>query len=139
MDKLIKQLNDFDKSLRRLKEALDIASENKNNRLFIFLRDSSIQRFEFTFEIFWKMTKSALLYFEGVECNSPKSCMRELFRNQYINEEEANKLIQMIDDRNLTSHTYNEEVADILFQKLETYIELMKNVEDAIRQKMSNL
>ncbi len=72
---------------------------------------------------------------EGVECNSPKSCMRELFRNGYITEDELKKLLQMVDDRNLIVHTYHEEIAEALFKKLEGYIKLMKEVKALLFKK----
>jgi len=53
--------------------------------------------------------------------------MRELFRNGYVSEEELRKLFEMVDDRNLTVHTYNEEIAESLFRKLREYVGLMRN------------
>ncbi len=132
MDKLEKQLKDLNKAVSRLEEALSIATDNKNNKLYPFLRDSAIQRFEFTFEIFWKLVKTALRQLEGIECNSPKSCMRELFRNKYVEEPELEKLLEMVDDRNLTVHTYHEEIAEDLFNKLRIYTNLMKSVKGRI-------
>lgn len=133
MDKFIKQLEDFEKSVRRLIEAVELAEKKKDTELYLFLRDSAIQRFEFTFEIFWKLVRTAVREFEGVECNSPKSCMRELFKNGYVGEEEVTQLFEMVDDRNLTAHTYNEELAEELFKKLKDYAELMNSVVGRIK------
>ena len=128
MDILRKQIEDFERALNRFEEAIALANENREDKLYSFLRDSAIQRFEFTFEIFWKLVKTAMRELEGVECNSPKSCMRELFRNRYVTEEELKKLLQMVDDRNLTVHTYHEKLAEELFGKLEGYAGLMGRV-----------
>ena len=38
--------------------------------------DATIQRFEFCFELAWKLMKAVLEY-EGIEANSPRSCIRE--------------------------------------------------------------
>lgn len=38
--------------------------------------DATIQRFEFCFELAWKLMKTVLEY-EGIEANSPRSCIRE--------------------------------------------------------------
>ncbi len=129
MDRLKKQIEDFERALSRFEEAVALADKNRGNKLYPFLRDSAIQRFEFTFEIFWKLVKTAMKELEGVECNSPKSCMRELFKNRYVTEEELRKLLQMVDDRNLTVHTYHEKLAEELFEKLEGYAGLMSMVE----------
>jgi len=132
LDKLEKQLEDFRKAIGRLEEALNMAAETRGGKLYPFLRDSAIQRFEFTFEIFWKLVKAALRQLEGVECNSPKSCMRELFRNKYVEESELEKLLEMVDDRNLTVHTYHEEIAEELLGKLKGYAILMRSVVEGI-------
>ncbi len=81
MDRFEQQLKDFHQAARRLEEALDRAANVRNTELYPFLRDSSIQRFEFTFEIFWKLVKTAMRVIEGEDCHSPKSCMRALFHN----------------------------------------------------------
>jgi hypothetical protein len=46
-----------------------------------------------------------------------------------IKEDETIKFLEMTDDRNMTSHTYKEEVAQIIYGKLNEYSKLM---EDAI-------
>ncbi len=137
MDRLRKQIEDFKRALSRFEEAIVLANENRGDRLYPFLRDSAIQRFEFTFEIFWKLVKTAMKELEGVECNSPKSCMRELFKNRYITEEELRKLFQMVDDRNLTVHTYHEKLAEELFERLESYAGLMNMVKRKIRSPLA--
>jgi nucleotidyltransferase substrate binding protein (TIGR01987 family) len=64
----------------------------------------------------------------GIICNSPKSCFREVFTVGLIKEDETIKLLEMTDDRNMTSHTYKEEVAQIIYGKLEEYSRLMENI-----------
>ena len=118
----------FERALNRLKEAYTEAINNRGNRYFPFFRDSTLQRFEFTVETLWKGVKAFLLEVEGVECRSPKGCMRELFSAGYLNEDETTKLLYMINDRNLTSHTYREEIADEIFSRIGNYIQLMEKV-----------
>jgi hypothetical protein len=45
-----------------------------------------------------------------------------------ITEDETIKLLEMTDDRNMTSHTYKEEVAQIIYGKLKNYSKLMEDV-----------
>jgi hypothetical protein len=45
----------------------------------VIVRDAAIQRFESTFEALWKFFKEYLKEREGIICNSPKACFRELF------------------------------------------------------------
>jgi len=94
----------------------------------IIIRDAAIQRFEYTFEAFWKYIKDYLRVKEGLVCNSPKSCFRELFSVGVITEDETVKLLEMTDDRNMTSHTYKEKVAQIIYGRLQEYSRLMAEI-----------
>ncbi len=125
---VIKRVEDFKKSLNRLEEAVNKTFKYLQSEDYSFFRDSAIQRFEFTVEIMWKSIKHYLLEKEGIECVSPKSCLREFFVVSNLDEEEAKKLLRMIDDRNLTSHTYHEEVAEEIFYNLKDYLDVMKKV-----------
>lgn len=129
----LKKFKDFESSLLRLEESYKKTAENKNNDDYRFFRDSAIQRFEFTVEIFWKLLKNIVRDKEGIICNSPKSCIREFFASGYIKESSAKLLMEMIDDRNMTSHTYHEEVAEIIFSKLKSYINGMVYIHEIIK------
>jgi len=130
LDKKIETLN---KAFSRLKEAYEKTQENKETDLYVFFRDSSIQRFEFTVEALWKTIKVFLKEKEGIDCYSPKSCIRELFLAGYTDEKEAKILLSMIDDRNQTSHTYYEEVAEYIFKNLGSYIEVIEKVLERLK------
>jgi len=119
---LEKKLLDFNNALQRLKESHTKTIENKTNDTFSFFRDSTIQRFEFTLEIAWKSIKTFLLEEEGVECRSPKSCIREFFATAHFNEEQISTMLEMVDDRNLATHTYHESLANEIFDAIENYI-----------------
>lgn len=47
-------------------------------------------------------------------------------------EEETVKALEMTDDRNLTAHTYHEEVAMDIYQKIRGYYELMDKINRLI-------
>jgi len=98
----------------------------------VIIRDAAIQRFEFTFEALWKFLKEYLREKEGIICNSPKSCFREIFSLGLLNEEEVIGFLEMTDDRNMTSHTYKEEVSQLIFSKLPVYFSLLNNLINRI-------
>jgi len=82
------------------------------------LRDAVIQRFEFTFELIWKALQ---LYLEhrGLECGSPRATFKKAFAEGLIQTpEEADAWLQMLDDRNLTSHAYDEALARRIYQHI---------------------
>lgn len=77
-----------------------------------FIRDATIQRFDFTFEVVWKTLK---LYLErqGYECGGPRPTLKKAFAENLIpTPEEADLWLAMLEDRNLTSHAYDEALAN---------------------------
>jgi nucleotidyltransferase substrate binding protein (TIGR01987 family) len=98
----------------------------------VIIRDAAIQRFEFTFEAYWKFLKEYLKEQEGIICNSPKACFREIFSIGLLSEQEVVGFLEMTDDRNMTSHTYKEEVSQIIFSKLPGYFSLLNSLLNRI-------
>ncbi len=124
------KLKAFQKPLARLKEAYSESLKRRGSFEYPFFRDSTIQRFEFTVEIFWKFIKSFMQHQEGITCRSPKSCIRELFSLGFLEENQTRTLLEMIDSRNLASHTYHEEVAEEIFSRLKPYIDTLELVAE---------
>lgn len=99
--------------------------------------DGVIQRFEFTFELLWKTLRLFLLS-EGIITKSPKEALRESFRFGLIKDEEI--FLDMLDDRNQTSHIYSEDVSKEIVRRIKKYyisklIELSKELIKAIEKK----
>jgi nucleotidyltransferase substrate binding protein (TIGR01987 family) len=100
-----------------------------------FVRDSAIQRFEFTFELFWKSLKA---YGEesGLEVYSPRDSLRIAFQLGVIRED--SDWFRMLEDRNLTSHTYNEATAESIYSHLPTYARLLHQALDELTRRAKN-
>jgi nucleotidyltransferase substrate binding protein (TIGR01987 family) len=73
MEKLRIVAKDTCRALRTLKEIT-------RQPYSLIVRDAAIQRFEYSFEIFWKFLKEYLKFEDGIICASPKSCFREAFK-----------------------------------------------------------
>lgn len=84
--------------------------------------DATIQRFEFSIELLWKLLK-LLLAEKGVEVVYPKDVLRESFAGKLIDDEQM--WLAMLRDRNLTSHTYNEELAISIYTNIKRYYPVM--------------
>ncbi|NMA02562.1 MAG: DUF86 domain-containing protein [Clostridia bacterium] len=89
-------------------------------------RDAAIQRFEFTFETIWKTAKDWLYVREGLDIGSPKSVIRACREVGIFTDEEALLALEMVNDRNLTVHTYNEALAVEIYSRLTKYLPLME-------------
>jgi len=48
-------------------------------------------------------------------------------------------LPEMIDDRNITSHTYHEEVAEKIFNNLHIYLPLVEKVKEEIKERTKSI
>jgi hypothetical protein len=59
--------------------------------------DGTIQRFEFTFELFWKALRR-FLQREGIDTGSPRSTLRHTYRRGLLDHEQL--WLDMLDDRN---------------------------------------
>ncbi|MEB2309074.1 MAG: HI0074 family nucleotidyltransferase substrate-binding subunit [Candidatus Brocadiaceae bacterium] len=114
--------------------ALNTLNEILRQPFSIIVRDATIQRFEYTFEALWKYIKEYLKEREGIIANSPKSCFRELFSLGFLTEEETVNFLEMTDRRNDTSHSYKEEVAQIIYSKIPGYFSGMESLLLKFRQ-----
>lgn len=111
-------LEDFKKCIGRLEEVLNLEKTDVN-------RDSAIKRFELCFDLFWKAIK-VFAKNKGIECNSPRDCIKTAFQLKLIEYEE--NWIKIIEDRNLTVHIYKEEYADEVYNRLKKHLELFENL-----------
>lgn len=107
------------KALATLDELADEPASN-------IVRDAAIQRFEYTFEATWKAAQAVLLDRFGIELASPKPVVRASLENGLLTEEEARIGLAMVDHRNLTAHTYNEELANEIFEQIPRYRRLLR-------------
>jgi nucleotidyltransferase substrate binding protein (TIGR01987 family) len=114
----------FEHALQRLMEALAKPEDS-------IVRDACIQRFEFTFEMAWKAIQESALA-EGVECSSPRESFRVAFRLDLVGRDP--RWMAMVEDRNRTSHTYDEEVAQTIYRVLPEYAELLRRLLAKLRE-----
>lgn len=86
--------------------------------------DATIQRFEFCFELAWKLMKAVLEY-DGIEVNSPRGCIRESWKQGLI--PDAQEWLEMMEKRNLSSHTYDENAAREIYREVKgRYVVLLE-------------
>ena len=109
-----KRLTQFSQAHGRLEEALAMPLSQP------LVLDGTIQRFEFTFELAWKTLK-VFLEDQGIQCQSPKGCLREAFRLGWIADEDEEKWLALLQARNMTSHVYNEKMALEIYQTIKKH------------------
>jgi len=117
--------------------ALDTLEQMVAEPFSVTVRDAAIQRFECSFEVVWKLLKVYLKVFEGVVCNSPKGCFREGYALGLFSQRDTQTLLLMTEDRNLTAHTYVEDVADTIYGRLLSYLEVMRRLFVALQTRIA--
>lgn len=117
------------KALAALKVMLDKPMDKDRGNM-----DASIHRFEFSVELFWKLLKR-ILAFKGQEVLYPKDVLREAYAGKLIDHDSV--WLTMLEDRNLTSHTYNQELADAIYKRLPGYYDEMQATFDALCTKFA--
>jgi len=106
LHRIFQQLAD---ALERLREAL---AEPVTNSLAI---DGTIQRFEFTIELFWKALKRLLAY-EGIDTSTPRETLQQAYQAGWLTNETA--WLDMLRDRNQTSHAYDKALARQIYERV---------------------
>lgn len=99
--RLSQRRKDFDSALAQLQKAADQPLDE-------FIRDSVIQRFEFTYELAWKMLK-LWLESKDIDVRNAKDTLREALQQGQI--EDGNRWSELHRMRNLTSHTHDQQLA----------------------------
>jgi type II secretion system protein G len=95
------------------------------------VRDAAIQRFEYCFELAWKSIRRCAQA-EGLKVDSPAGAIRAAFQLGWIDDDAT--WLQMKDDRNLTSHTYDEQTAEELYMRLPAYLPRLSTLVDRLKQ-----
>lgn len=125
MTKLESQYENLTKALARLKEASILPSDNLINQ------DATIQRFEFTFELCWKIMQT-IVNENKKNVYGPKNVIREAAQLELINDPII--WFDFLKKRNLTVHTYEEKVAQEVYQSAKKFVpyveELLKKTHE---------
>ena len=97
-------------------------------------RDAARQRFEYSTTACWKAAQSVLSIQFGMELASPKSVIRACAQNTLLAEAEARLAMNLLDDRNLTSLTCNEALAQAIWSRLPTHLSVLQRWMGALER-----
>ena len=132
----IQRFNNFKKAFSQLSSAAELATQRELTELE---KQGLIQAFEFTHELAWNTLKDFLRDQGVLNLYGSKDATRAAFKSGLIVNGEI--WMQMIESRNLTTHTYDEAtaariVADVLhayvaeFAAFQTKMEVLKKEEE---------
>ncbi|MCL1814175.1 MAG: nucleotidyltransferase substrate binding protein [Treponema sp.] len=126
------RLHNYKKALITLESAVELA---KTRKLTDLEKQGTIQGFEFTFEIAWNLMKDFLEEQGITGIIGSKGAVRQAFNKDLL--ENGQVWMDMIESRNLSSHSYDEATAENLFEKitlvfypqLKVFMEKMNSLE----------
>ena len=127
MSELKSHIESFKNAIKNLDEVLRLRKTN-------IVRDSAIKRFELCFDLSWKCIKE-YAKIEGQECASPRQCFKMAYKLGLVKYDA--KYLEMIKARNITVHTYNQEIANYIYRKLRKYLKLFSDLASELSKRMS--
>lgn len=120
------RFNNYNKALSKLEEAVikirtdykidEAGSIVEDKFLDDIIKEGLIQRFEYTHELAWNVMKDFLENAGNTNIFGSKDATREAFSAGLIHNGEV--WMDMINSRNKTTHTYNQETADAIYNKI---------------------
>lgn len=113
-------IQEFEKALTSLEEVLGMPKTD-------ITRDAAIQRFEFCVELSWKTAKKIM----GTNTSAPKQVIREMAQAKLI--ADVQLWFDAIDKRNITSHTYNESLAEEVFSFIKIFFPHAKDLLNKLK------
>ncbi len=136
MGKFENKYENFKKAVQRLSDVIEDSSRLREvlikDGVEDILRDSVIQRFEFSYELAWKTLKE-YLHANGLSVETlPRLVFKAAYQHNLINDEGL--WLQMINDRNATSHLYAETFANTVAQRVTAqYLPAFRELEERLR------
>ena len=109
----IQRFDNYSKALGQLQSAIELEKERNLSSLE---EQGLIQAFEYTHELAWKVMQDYLIHQGYTEIRGSRDATREAFRIELV--KDGDNWMEMIKKRNLTSHTYNEETSEEIYQNI---------------------
>ncbi len=140
MEKLKLDLKQLNKALKTLNDSFAVLQEAQamGHQGFIdAAKDSIIQRFEYSYEQFWKFLKKYLELVNHLEdMHSSRRVFHASVKTEICTSDEGDIFLDMADDRNETSHTYSVEASRIILSDVPRYYSAMMIVVQRFNMKL---
>lgn len=133
----MQRFDNYRKALRLLGQAVEIVSQrvNEDEAVEDLLKEGLIQRFEYTHELAWKVMKDYAEYQGYTDIRGSRDAFRKAFEMGIITDK---RWMESIADRNLTSHNYDDETAEAIYEAVvNVYYPLFVQLENTMLQLMA--
>lgn len=138
MERLKERYEMLSNALATLEEAIRFFHEvDENHKYFVALRNSLIKSFEYSQDTFWKFLKEYLEDIHGAEpIGSPKAIFRKCLELGIITPAELEIALAIAEDRNMTTHTYNEILAETISEEIPQYYQTMQTITNRLSKQL---
>ena len=111
------RFSNYRKALAKLTQAVDLMSEQveRDESVDELLQEGLIQRFEYTHELAWKVMKDYAEYQGYTDVRGSRDAIRKALEMNLIDDKQW---METIEDRNLTVHNYDNEVASEIYENI---------------------
>ncbi|MGC1525596.1 MAG: nucleotidyltransferase substrate binding protein [Phormidesmis sp.] len=125
----MQRYSNFERAFFLLSEALKVEDPS------VLERAGLIQFFEMAFELSWKILKD-YEQTEGIDARSPREVIKQAYQIGLISE--GHEWTDALQDRNLTAHTYKEEIAQTVEQRIrQRYYPIIAALYKTFKAKMA--
>ncbi|OYX81918.1 MAG: nucleotidyltransferase [Flavobacteriales bacterium 32-34-25] len=143
------RFSNYTKAVDKLSQSVKYIQENFNAEASLedeildeMIKEGIIQRFEYTHELAWNVMKDYAEYQGNSNIGGSRDASREAFQLKLITN--GHLWMDMITIRNKTSHTYNEETANEIYNKIlkeyyPAFIEFKDTMEEKIAGNQQNI
>lgn len=107
----------YRKALVKLTQAVDLLSKQTGGETVVdeLLQEGLIQRFEYTHELAWKVMKDYAEYQGYTDVRGSRDAIRKALEMNLIDDK---RWMETIEDRNLTVHNYDNEIASEIYDNI---------------------
>jgi len=127
------RFSNFRKALAKLEE---VVKSSEVESLSELEKEGFIQRFEYTYELAWKTLQDLLKHKGYQDISGPNPTIEQAFQDGYLEHGQVWK--QMKKSRDLSTHTYNEEIAENIYESIiASYFDAFKALEMRLEKERS--
>ena len=138
----IQRFSNYKKALEKLQQSIEYIREDYQNEednldevLDEMMKEGLIQRFEYTHELAWNVMKDYAYYQGNTEIGGSRDATREAFKMNLI--KNWHLWMEMIQNRNRTSHTYDKETAEEIYAAIiNQYYDAFEDFKKTMQEKL---
>ncbi len=126
------RLEAFGRAMRRLEQGIALVRTRADDEELTMEEEGLIQRFEYCFELGWKLLQDVEKDLNGQGLGGPRAAIRWATAEGWVDDGEV--WMSMLQSRNVTTHVYDRAMIQPVLQKIRgTYFRALHGLEEAAR------